>query len=181
MDTLFSYQSFLRKRFWIFLWITIMIYFLMRWVSGGLSGEQIVAFEVAKTAVSVNDIIRGWDESIRQDYLWSIYIDYFLLVAYSGFLFYACRFTALLSRNQVVAGAAGFFSWLAPLAGLMDAIENSGMIYTIRVQVNDAVVHFTYDMAVVKFSLLLIVVLFILVAVLMWIIGYFEKITQKAS
>ena len=65
--------------------------------------------------------------------------------------------------------------------GLMDAIENSGMIYTIRVNVYEAVVHFTYDMAVVKFSLLLIVVLFILVAVLMWVIVHFEKATRKST
>jgi hypothetical protein len=181
MDNSFGNQLFLRKRFWLFLAITFLIYFLMRWLSGGLSGEQIVAFEVAKSAIVANDIMRGWDESLRQDYLWSIYVDYFLLVAYSGFLFYACRYTALLSRNQVVEGAAGFFSWLAPLAGLMDAIENSGMIYTIRINVNDAVVHFTYDMAVVKFSLLLIVVLFILVAVLMWVIVNLENASRKSS
>lgn len=142
----------------------------MRWLSGGLSGEQIVAFEVAKTAAAVHEIMGGWDESLRQDYLWSIYIDYLLLVAYSAFLFYACRFTALLSRNQVVAGAAGFFSWLAPLAGLMDAIENSGMVYTIRVNINEGVVHFTYDMAVVKFSILLIIALYIGMAIVFWIV-----------
>jgi hypothetical protein len=154
----------LQVRLWIFLALTVFLNLMMRWLSNGLSGASIVEFEIAKSAVSAQHIMEKWDGAIRERFLWSIYVDYVFLCAYSGLFYYGSRYSARKSGQEVVAGAGTFFAWLGPLAGLMDVMENSAMLYTIQAEVRVGVVHFTYDMAVLKFSLLLIVALYIVVA-----------------
>lgn len=164
-----------RLRFRIFLVVTLLLYGMMHWLSGGLSGSEIVAFEVAKTELAARNIMAGWDAALREQYLWSIYVDYLLLCAYSGLFYYACRYAAGKSGQAVMMGAASFFAWLGPVAGLMDVLENTGMMYTIHAGAKDTVVHFTYDMAVVKFSLLLIVALYIMVAMVFRLLHLFDR------
>lgn len=151
----------LRKRFWFFLGLTLVVYFFMRGVSGGLSGAAIVAFEMAKTTENAAAIINGWDAVARQHFLHSIYADFLFILTYAGAFFYGCRYAGHLSGNYILRKAGGFFSWLALGAGLFDVVENAGMIYTIRQQVIPWVVHLSYDMAAIKFSLLFIQLLFI--------------------
>lgn len=162
----------------IFLAATLVAFALMRWLSKGLSSEAIVAFELAKTEGVARQILSGWDAAARANFLWSVYADYLLLIGYGGFLFYASKCAAIWSAQPVLKSAGAFFAWLAPLAALMDGLENTGMLFTINRAINPSVVHFTYDMAVAKFSLLFIVGLFVAVCLMM---RFLSTLTSRRS
>ena len=61
--------------------------------------------------------------------------------------------------------------FLALLAAICDVLENLAMLYTIKQEAISWMVHFTYDMALVKFSLLFIVLLFMVISLLFWAIN----------
>jgi hypothetical protein len=160
MDPDSSTTRSLRNRSLLFLVFTLLAYFFMRWVSHGLTGKDIVAFEMAKTVEQARSLLLAWGDAVRADLLRSIYADYVFLVAYAGWLFYFCRYAGRLSGNYILRNAARFFSWLGPLSALFDVIENAGMLYSLNVGIHPWAVHLTYDMAVGKFSLIFIVLLF---------------------
>ena len=171
MDPDSSATRSLRNRSLLFLVFTLLAYFFMRGVSHGLSGKDIVAFEMAKTLEQAGSLLASWGDSVKADLLRSIYADHAFLVAYAGWLFYFCRYAGRLSGNYILRNAARFFSWLAPLAALFDVAENAGMIYSLRVGLQPWVVHLTYDMAVLKFSLVFILLLFAGTGWLYWLIN----------
>lgn len=158
-----------RKSFWIFLVIAVAAMLFMRWFSENLSGSDIVAFEMAKTVDKATSIMAGWDEALRNRYLHSIYADFLFIIGYAGTLFYGCRLLGRLSGNFILRKAGLIFSWLGVGAGLCDVLENGGMLYSIKKELLPWMVHFTYDMAVIKFSFVFIAVLYMIVSALFWI------------
>lgn len=160
----------LQKRLLLFLSLTIATYLLMRWVSGGMSGAEIVEFEMAKTAARAQDILRSWDHDTREQFLYGVHVDFIFIIAYGGLFFNAARLAGKLSGNYILAKAGNFFSWLAIGAGLFDAVENTAMIYTLLREVSEWSVHLSYDMAAIKFSLLFILLLYISIGLFVWVL-----------
>lgn len=157
----------IKKKFWWWAVFTIVVYFFMRWISGGLSGSALIALEMAKTPEKVSVLLSGLD---HRPYVHSTYVDFVFLIGYSFMLFYASRWFGCLSGQYILKKAGDFFSILALLAGLADLMENLGLLHTLKYSQDLWVVHSTYDMAVTKFSLLFIVVLFCGVSLFFWII-----------
>lgn len=155
----------MKKKFWWWTIITIAVYFIMRWKSGGLDGSVIVALEMAKIPERVAQVMQGVNP---EAFKWSTYIDFLFLTCYSFMLFYGSRWLGYLSGQYILRKAGNFFSILAFLAGLADVLENAGLLHTLNKGAEAWVVHSTYDMAVTKFSLLFIVVLFCTVSVFFW-------------
>lgn len=169
-----SAQPAVRKLFWIAFGLTVLIYLLMRWVSGGLSGAAIVAFEIAKTPPKAAAIIASWDLVAKGHFLNSIYADFLFILGYGSLFFFGCRYLGLLSNHYILRKAGFIFCWMAPVAGISDVLENTGMLYTIKRSLVPWVVHFTYDMAIIKFSLLFIMALFMVICLLFWGLGRLE-------
>lgn len=79
----------------------------------------IIALEFAKTPAEAKNIISDWNIPAAIE---NTYLDALFIIAYALFLFFAVSRTAGQLR-----GAANYFkylAWLAPLAGLLDFIEN---------------------------------------------------------
>lgn len=152
-----------KKRLWFFIAFTVLGYFLIRLVSENLPGKTIIDFELAKTVERATLLMQEWGSEGRRLFLNSIYADFFFLVAYAGALFYGCRVTGSFSGHLILEKAGNIFSFLALLAAICDVLENIGMLITIKNTPRSWIVHFTYDMAFVKFSLVFISILYILV------------------
>lgn len=161
----------IRKQFWISFGITLVFLGVMRWLTDGLDSRSIVSFELAKSMERAEQMMNGWDAGSRDNFLQGIYADFLFIIGYTSLFFFGCRYTGLLSHHYILRKAGNIFSWLAPVAGLCDVFENMAMLYTIRQQTVSWVVHFTYDMALIKFSLLFIMALFMAVSVFFWILG----------
>lgn len=165
----------LRKQFWLSFGITLVFFGIMRWLTDGLDGRSIVAFELAKTVEKATAIMTDWSAEARDNFLQGIYADFLFIIGYTGLFFSGCRYTGLLSKHYILRKAGNIFSWMAPVAGICDVLENTGMLYTIKQETVSWVVHFTYDMALIKFSLLFIMALFMAVCVFFWMLGGEER------
>ena len=159
-----------KKRFWIFFVLAVAAYFLMRYLSGQLTGKTIIDFEMAKTVAVVESMMEGWGVSGIERFLKSTYGDFLFIVGYTGALFYGCRYFGRLAGNYILQKAGKIFSFLAIVAGLSDVIENICMIYTLKNSRVEWVTHFTYDLARIKFSLIFILIIYILICLLFWAI-----------
>ncbi len=160
----------LKIKFWVFMVLTILALLLMRYWSNGLSGSAIVDFEMAKAVDKAGVIMDSWSLPDKNNFLNSIYADFIFLLCYAGAFFYGARFMGHLSGHAILKKAGYFFSFLVLLAAVCDVLENAAMLYTIKQKAIPWVVHFTYDMAVVKFSLIFIVLLFMVISLLFWAI-----------
>jgi hypothetical protein len=164
-----------KKRFWFSLALAAFSLALMRLLSNGLSSGIIIEFELAKTAERATQLMNSWSSDDRTHFLRSIYTDFLFIAGYGGFLFYGCRYMGHLSGHPIFQKAGYIFSYLAIAAAACDVIENFGMLYSIRNEVVAWIVHFTYDMAVIKFSLIFILLLFMLICL------FFRMIDKLAA
>lgn len=164
------------KTGFVFLAITIASYILMRLLSKGLSSSVIIDFELAKTVDRATALMDNLGEEGQEKLLASIHVDFLFIIGYSATLFYTTLWAGHLSGSEIFRKAAYFFSWLALIAGICDVLENGGMIFTLLQRPLPWLVHFTYDMAVVKFSLIFIVLLFIMIGLFFWLI---DKLTPR--
>jgi hypothetical protein len=166
----------LKIKFWVFTILSILALLLIRYLSNGLSGTTVVDFEMAKSVEKAESIMGSWGSEGKDNFLNSIYADFIFLICYAGAFFYGSRFMGHLSGHAILKKAGYFFSFLALLAAICDVLENVAMLYTIKQEAIPWVVHFTYDMALVKFSLLFIVLLFMVIGLLFWVI---DKLTPE--
>jgi len=169
----------LKIKFWVFIVLAILSQLLVRYWSNGLSGTAIVDFEMAKTVVKAETIMGSWGLTGKNNFLNSIYADFIFLICYAGAFFYGSRFMGHISGHAILKKAGYFFSFLALLAAICDVLENVAMLYTIKQEAIPWVVHFTYDMALVKFSLLFIVLLFMIIGLLFWGIDKLSGTNKK--
>ena len=153
-----------KKWFWFFLVLTCLAAVLMKVIVGGLSTSTIIDFEIAKTVDRANLIMSNWAATDRELFLRSVYADFLFIIGYTGTLFFGSRYFGRLSRHMVFKKAGYFFSWLALIAGCCDVLENIAMLFTVKNHPVGWIVHFTYDMAVSKFSLIFIVVFFMIIS-----------------
>lgn len=152
-----------KKKFLFFILLTIVAYVLMRLITQNLSAKTIIEFEMAKTSGNAELMMSGWGPEGTSRFLKGIYTDFLFIIGYTGLFFYGCRYMGFFSGHYIFRKAGRLFSFLAPIAGVCDLIENFGMLFTIKQRVVEWVVEFTYDMARVKFSLLIIMVFFIII------------------
>lgn len=159
-----------KKRFWYFLALTVFAYFLMRFITDNLSGKEIIHFEMAKTVDNATALMGAWGSGGVSRFLNGIYGDFLFIIGYTGTLFFGSRYIGSLSGNYILRKAGNVFSFLAIVAGLCDVVENIGMIYTLKREASGWVVHLTSDMARIKFSLIFILLLYIIICLLFWAI-----------
>ncbi len=117
--------------FRFFLALTLALTMLLGVVDLGLRNavtpHGIVSFEFCGYFQNCEAALTAWGEHGRALAMLSMGLDYFYLFAYSGF---GCTALLLLAR-RVPAGLArftGMLAWIAPLAGVADACENSALI-----------------------------------------------------
>ena len=166
----------LRLYFWVLLALNIGFIAWTKYYLSPLTSGDIVRFEVAKTTTVAQHIITEWTvagtlEKAKQ----SIWIDYIFIVLYTAALMTAVPLLARLSRHVLLLRTGRFISMLLPVAAICDVIENIAMMKSLSGQVTNFYVTLAYDMAMVKFSIIILALIFLFICLLFWIGSAFSK------
>lgn len=109
--------------------------------------KGIIALELAKTSMEAKNVIDDWNIPGAIKNTW---LDALFIISYSLFLFFAVYRSA-----ESLSGSASYLkylAWLAPLAGLLDFIENYRLLQFLNDPAN---FHSTYAISGTKFGITL--------------------------
>lgn len=148
---------------------------LMRLLTEPLTPGEILSFEMAKETAVASHLMAEWSadpEGKMDKAVLSVLLDFVFIIFYTLFFYLGARFMGGLSGNPVMEKAGRFFSWLVVAASFCDVIENICMLRTLSGEGEPIswVVHLTYDMAIIKFSLLMIAAFFMVIGFLVWLV-----------
>lgn len=162
----------LRQLFWIFFLLTIAYMIWVRNYLAPLSSDEIVQFEIAKTADKAQAIIANWKLTGKYDAgVKSTYLAYVFMVLYTLAIALGCRFVSACTKNEILIKGGKGFAWLIVLATVCDLIENVALAHTIRGPIFQVNVTIAYNLARIKFSIVIVCLLFILASAIYWLIG----------
>jgi hypothetical protein len=146
------------------IWVRIYLY--------PLSSDELVQFEVAKTVNKAQTIIQDWKISGKYELgVQSTYFAYIFMLLYTVAIALGCRFFSVCTGNEIMIKGGRGFSWLIVGATACDLVENIALSRTIRGHISQWNVTVAYDLARVKFSIVIVCILFILTCLLYWGIG----------
>jgi hypothetical protein len=162
----------LRQLFWLFFLLTIAYMIWVRNYLSPLSSDELVQFEIAKTAGKAQTIVQEWKNTGKYDLgVRSTYFAYIFMALYTLAIALGCRFLSALTGNEILMKGGKGFSWLIVTATACDLVENTALSRTIRGPVSQWNVTVAYDLARVKFSIVIVCILFMLTCFLYWGIG----------
>ena len=160
-------HSISKRLFWILLVANIIFIFWSQQYLSPLNARDVVRFEVSKTMPAAEAIIQGWKDSGKfEKALQAIYLDYFFIILYTSGLAMACIFLSNITKHEILSRAGKIFSFLLIGAGTCDVIENISMTQSVQGHITHLTVALAYDMAMAKFSVVILSFLFILVCLL---------------
>ncbi len=145
--------------------LVLIMFFIMRWLGLGLKSEfspaGIVSFELAKDYEKATQIMNAVSVAALTR---NTIVDFFFIIAYTTFFFLCCK--ALMShyRSLNLRKLGYFFMKLSIVGGVFDVIENTSMLITLDGNGNNITTSVSYWAAIIKFSVLAIVVVYILIA-----------------
>jgi hypothetical protein len=141
----------------------------------------ILNLEFASNTQTVNAILQAWQKTTTSNNIKAATIntllDFIFLVFYSLFLNKLCNIIAdKLSGLLAVAGRIIAYSALA--AGVLDIIENTGMLLSLNGYINSATAIITFTAASIKWLLVVAILLYVMVGGL---IALVKKSRNEAS
>src|ERR1700722_14084197 len=162
----------LRQLFWLFSLLTIAYMIWVRSYLSPLNSDEIVQFEIAKTVGKAQTIIQHWKDTGKYELgVKSTYFAYIFMILYTLAIALGCRFVSACTGNEVMIKGGRGFAWLIICAAICDFIENIALSQTIRGHISQWNVTIAYDLARVKFSIVIVCILFMLTCFLYWGIG----------
>ncbi|HMV08577.1 MAG TPA: hypothetical protein PK325_11385 [Cyclobacteriaceae bacterium] len=147
---------------------TVVWFFIMR----PFTPPNIIAFELAGSVDSAQAIIANWTPEQISNVKTGIYLDFVFILTYCSAFMYASRAAAAFSGIEFLTKTARQSTWIIWVAGMCDAIENISLLRTLN-EVTERSVSIVFYTATVKFSILLVTLVFVLICVT---IGLFRKI-----
>lgn len=126
----------------------------------------ILNLELAFNATKIDAVLQAWTADKEKDILaaarLNTWLDFIFIFFYAGFLFLASRAIARSFGGKF--GAAGnLIARLALVAGVLDILENTGMFISMNAgHGTDATGYFTSGCSLVKWTLALVAVLYVL-------------------
>jgi hypothetical protein len=166
----------LRQLFWLFFLLTVAYMIWVRNYLSPLSSDELVQFEIAKTVNKAQTIIQDWKNSGKYELgVESTYFAYIFMVLYTVAIALGCRFISACTGNEILIKGGKGFSWLIVFATACDVVENIALSRTIRGHISQWNVTVAYDLARVKFSIVIVCILFMLTCCLYWAIGRFGR------
>jgi hypothetical protein len=170
----------LRQLFWFFFLLTVAYMIWVRIYLAPLSSDELVQFEIAKTADKARAIIDNWKITGKYELgLKSTYFAYVFMVLYTIVIALGCRFISACTGNEIMIKGGKGFAWLIVAATLCDLVENIALSQTIRGQISQWNVSLAYNLARVKFSIVIVCILFMVACTLYWAIGKLAGEKQK--
>lgn len=177
MADLFSSSQYssrsLQRWFWIFLFLNTAYILWSRSYLQPLDTGEIVEFEIAKHLPVAESLVQEWasgDNIKLQKAVESIYIDYLFIALYVIGLSVACLYLSKLTGHEILRKAGRFAPVLILAAGICDIVENIAMWYSMKGHLSQWNVTVTYDMAVTKFSIIILCMLFLLVCLMFYLL-----------
>ena len=162
----------LRQLFWFFFLLTIAYMIWVRNYLAPLSSDEIVQFEIAKTTHRAQAIIDNWKLTGKYDAgVKSTYFAYIFMVLYTLAIALGCRFFSACTHNEIMTKGGKGFAWLIILATICDLIENIALSHTLHGPISQWNVTLAYNLARIKFSIVIVCLLFMLTCLLYWLIG----------
>jgi len=162
----------LRQLFWLFFLLTIAYMIWVRTYLSPLSSNDIVQFEIAKTVDKANLIIEDWKNTGKYELgVKSTYFAYLFMFLYTMAIATGCRFISACTGNDILIKGGRGFAWLIFVATICDVIENIALSRTLGGNISQLNVTIAYNLARVKFSIVIVCLLFILACTLYWGIG----------
>ncbi|HMH23167.1 MAG TPA: hypothetical protein VK563_15390 [Puia sp.] len=162
----------LRQLFWLFTLLTIAYIIWMKSFLSPLTSAEIVRLEIAKTTDIANTIIQSWKNEGKFDQgVQSIYLDYIFIILYTIAIALGCRFISACTGNEILTRGGKGFAWLIGVASICDIVENIALSKTLHGEITRWSVTIAYNMARVKFSIVIVCLLFIMACALYWAIG----------
>lgn len=162
----------LRQLFWLFALLTIGYMIWARNYLSPLSAGEIVQFEVAKTISKAQSIIQEWKSTGKYDQgIKSTSLAYLFIILYTLAIGLGCRFISACTGNEILTKGGRGFAWLIILATVCDIIENIAMSRTLAGDFSRVNILLVYNLARIKFSIVIVCLLYILACTLYWAIG----------
>jgi len=166
----------LRQLFWLFALLTIGYMIWARNYLSPLTSGEIVQFEIAKTVARAQSIIQEWKSTGKYEQgIKSNSLSYFFIALYTVSIALGCRFISVCTGNEILVKGGRGFAWLIWMATICDVIENIAMSKTLMGVISQANVSLAYNLARIKFSIVIVCLLFILASGLYWVIGKMAK------
>lgn len=141
--------------------------------------KNIVQFELAEIVPVANDIISHWGIEGQALAKTSIYLDFVFIVLYCTAIMLGCKVASVFSGKTVLIKIGLVLAWLIWVAALCDVIENLAMLKTLE-EVNQLTISIAFYFAAIKFSIVLMALLFILTSVSFGMINS-RKIRQSIN
>lgn len=162
----------LRQLFWLFFLLTIAYMIWVRTYLSPLSSDEIVQFEIAKTVTRAQTIIDNWKITGKYEQgVKSTYFAYIFIFLYTLAIAIGCRFLSACTGNDILIKGGRGFAWLIFAATISDLIENIALSHTLSGNISQWNVSLAYNLARVKFSIVIVCLLFMLACLLYWGIG----------
>jgi hypothetical protein len=162
----------LRQLFWIFFLLTIAYMIWVRNYLSPLTSDELIQFEIAKTTAKAHAIIESWKLTGKYELgIKSTYFAYIFMALYTLAIALGCRFISAITGNEILTKGGKGFAWLIVLATACDLVENIALAHTIRGPISQWNVTLAYELARIKFSIVIVCLLFMLTCALYWIIG----------
>ena len=159
----------LRQLFWLFFLVTIGYMIWVRSYLSPLSSDEIVQFEIAKTVNKAQAIITDWKITGKYEKgVKSTYFAYVFMVLYTMAIALGCRFISACTGNEIMIKGGRGFAWLILVATACDLIENLALSQTIQGNFTQWNITLAYNMARIKFSIVLVCLLFMIACFLYW-------------
>jgi hypothetical protein len=166
-----SSSSRLQIWFWFLLLINTAFIFTIKSFLQPLQTGEIIRFETTKTVSNAIAIIDNWVAEGKFDKaVLSIWLDYIFILLYVAGLMVSVVFISEATHHPLLVRSGRFFRWLIPAAGICDVLENIFMMQSLRGNVSTINVMLSYDMAVTKFSILIVSLLFIVLCLIFWFV-----------
>lgn len=147
----------------------------MIWVRGylaPLSSDEIVQFEIAKTVDKAQAMVDTWKLTNKyENVVKSTNFAYVFMMLYTLAIAFGCRFISVCTGNEILIKGGRGFAWLILLATICDLVENSALSHTLQGPVSQWNVSLAYNLARIKFSIVIVCLLFMLACSLYWAIG----------
>jgi hypothetical protein len=158
-----------RSWFWLLLLLNILFIVGAKYYIAPLTSGEIVRFETAKYSARAHTIIDEWNQAGKLEKVTqSIWVDYAFILLYVFGLIAAVMYISDVTHHPLLVRSGRFFRWLIPVAGICDILENIFMQQTLRSGLTPFTVMLTYDMAVAKFSILIVTFLFLVLCLFFW-------------
>ena len=144
---------------------SVLFFFILKWQGGSLESKfspiGIINFELAKTYNAAMEIAGQVGQTPLKI---NIAIDFLFLIAYSSFLFFSCTALTRHFRSRALKTMGFIFMELGVLVGVLDICENVTMYITLSKHGSNISAAVTYWVAVTKFGLAAIVLLYLIIA-----------------